>query len=46
MREKWLAFGDEFWIEDDSGERVYHVDGKALRMRKTLKLEDADGNEL
>jgi len=46
MREKWLAFGDDFWIEDDSGERVYHVDGKALRMRKTLKLEDAEGNEL
>jgi uncharacterized protein YxjI len=46
MREKWLAFGDDSWIEDDSGERVYHVDGKALRMRKTLKLEDAEGNEL
>jgi len=46
MREKWLAFGDDSWIEDESGERVYYVDGKALRMRKTLKLEDADGNEL
>jgi uncharacterized protein YxjI len=46
MREKWLAFGDDFWIEDESGDRVFHVDGKALRMRKTLKLEDADGNEL
>jgi uncharacterized protein YxjI len=25
---------------------VFRVDGKALRMRKTLKLEDLDGNEL
>jgi uncharacterized protein YxjI len=46
MREKFLAFGDDFWIEDDAGERVFRVDGKALRMRKTLKLEDLDGNEL
>jgi uncharacterized protein YxjI len=46
MREKWLAFGDDSWIEDDSGERIYRVDGKALRLRKTLKLEDLDGNEI
>jgi uncharacterized protein YxjI len=46
MREKWLAFGDDSWIEDESGERVYRVDGKALRLRKTLKLEDLDGNEI
>jgi uncharacterized protein YxjI len=46
MREKWLAFGDDFWIEDESGDRVYRVDGKALRLRKTLKLEDTEGNEL
>ena len=31
MREKWLAFGDDSWIEDESGERVFRVDGKALR---------------
>jgi uncharacterized protein YxjI len=46
MHEKWLAFGDDFWIEDEAGERVFRVDGKALRLRKTLKLEDLDGNEL
>ncbi len=46
MREKWLAFGDDFWIEDESGERVFRVDGKGLRIRKTLKLEDTEGNEL
>ncbi len=46
MREKMFAIGDDSWIEDEAGERVYRVNGKALRMRKTLKLEDLDGNEL
>jgi uncharacterized protein YxjI len=46
MREKWLAFGDDSWIEDEAGDRVYRVDGKALRLRKTLKLENLDGDEL
>jgi uncharacterized protein YxjI len=46
MREKMFAVGDDSWIEDESGERVYRVDGKAMRMRKTLKLEDLAGNEL
>ena len=46
MRQKWLAIGDDAWIEDEDGERVFRVDGKALRMRKTLKLEGRDGHEV
>jgi|SRR5829696_813071 len=46
MRQKLLSIGDDYWIEDDRGQRVFKVDGKALRMRKTLILEDAHGNEL
>jgi uncharacterized protein YxjI len=46
MREKLLAIGDDFWIENDQGERAYKVDGKAVRMRQTFVLEDASGNEL
>jgi uncharacterized protein YxjI len=46
MREKMFSIGDDFWIENDAGERVYKVDGKALRIRETLVLEDAFGNEL
>src|SRR5215469_8018912 len=41
MREKMLSIGDDFWIENDRGEKAYKVDGKALRVRSTLKLEDA-----
>lgn len=46
MREKLLAIGDDSWIEDESGRRAFKVDGKALRLRKTLVLEDPAGNEL
>jgi len=38
MREKMLSIGDDFWIEDDQGERAFRVDGKALRLRKTFHL--------
>jgi uncharacterized protein YxjI len=46
MRQKMVAIGDDFWIENDRGEKVYKVDGKALRVRQTLILEDARGQEL
>jgi uncharacterized protein YxjI len=46
MREKLLSIGDDFFIEDHRGRRVFHVDGKALRVRETLVFEDMAGNEL
>ena len=46
MREKLLSIGDDSWIENAEGEHVFKVNGKALRVRRTLILEDLDGNEL
>jgi uncharacterized protein YxjI len=46
MRERLLAIGDDFWIENDRGERAYKVDGKAFRLRKTFVLEDTSGDEV
>jgi uncharacterized protein YxjI len=46
MRQKMVAIGDDFWIENDKGQKVFKVDGKALRVRQTLIFEDAHGNEL
>jgi len=46
MREKMFAIGDDFWIEDSDGNKVFKVDGKAVRFRDTFILEDAHGNEL
>jgi uncharacterized protein YxjI len=43
MRQQMFAIGDDFWIETNDGRRVFKVDGKALRIRKTLILEDAGG---
>jgi uncharacterized protein YxjI len=46
MVEKVFAIGDDFWIENENGERAFKVDGKALRIRDTLVLEDPSGAEL
>jgi len=46
MREKMMAIGDDYWIEDDDGNKVFKVNGKAARLRETFILEDAQGNEL
>ena len=46
MRESLLTFGDDFWIENERGEKAYRVDGKAVRVRQTLIFEDARGKEL
>jgi uncharacterized protein YxjI len=46
MRQKMAAIGDDFWIENDHGQKVFKVDGKALRVRQTLIFEDAHGSEL
>jgi uncharacterized protein YxjI len=46
MREKMVSIGDDFWIENNHGQKVYKVDGKALRVRDTLKFEDTHGREL
>ena len=46
MRQRLASIGDDFWIETDDGQRAYKVDGKALRLRKTLIFEDTSGHEL
>jgi uncharacterized protein YxjI len=46
MRRKVLAIGDDFWIENEQGEHVFKVNGKALRARETFILERPSGEEL
>ncbi|MFO7631926.1 MAG: LURP-one-related family protein [Caldilinea sp.] len=46
MTQKMLSIGNDFWIENERGEKVFKVDGKALRVRNTLVFEDASGREL
>jgi len=46
MREKLASIGDDYWIEDEQGNRAFRVNGKALRARHTFVLEDAAGQEV
>jgi uncharacterized protein YxjI len=46
MRQRMISIGDDYVIENDHGERMFKLDGKALRLRKTILFEDMDGHEL
>ena len=46
MRQKLVSSGEDYWIENARGSRVYFVDGKAFRMREHLGFQNRQGNEL
>jgi uncharacterized protein YxjI len=46
VRDRLLGFGDDWWIEDERGTKVFLVDGKAMRLRDTFELKDARGRVL
>ena len=46
MVEKLVSIGDDFFIENEHGQRAFKVDGKALRVRDTLVFRDMQGNEV
>ncbi|MFC7095742.1 LURP-one-related/scramblase family protein [Halobaculum marinum] len=40
MTQKLISIGDDFFVENSAGERVFKIDGKALRVRDTLRMTD------
>ncbi|MEU1038168.1 LURP-one-related/scramblase family protein [Streptomyces sp. NPDC005551] len=46
VRERLLGLGDDYWIEDQHGNKTFLVDGKAMRVRDTFELKDAQGRVL
>ena len=46
MRERVFSIGDDYWIGTEGDNHAFKVDGKALRLRKTLVLESPSGEEL
>lgn len=46
IRKQAIALGDDFWVEDEAGEKVLHVDGKVVRLRDTYVIETPDGREV
>lgn len=46
VRDRILGFGEDYWIEDEHGDKVFLVDGKAMRLRDTFELKDLRGHVL
>jgi len=46
MKQRLMAIGEDFDIENEAGERVYHVDAKVMTVRDTLVITDSQGNQV
>jgi uncharacterized protein YxjI len=46
VRDRILGIGEDYWIEDEHGAKVFLVDGKAMRLRDTFELKDTHGRVL
>ena len=46
VRERVFDIGDDFWVTDEKDQRVFWVDGKALRLRTTFELRTPEGEVL
>jgi uncharacterized protein YxjI len=46
MKQKLFSFGDDFYIQDQSGAAVFYVDGKAFSLGNKFSFQDLAGNEL
>jgi uncharacterized protein YxjI len=46
MRQGLIGFGDDFWVRNEAGKKVFKVDGKSLRARDTFILKTAAGEEV
>jgi len=42
MTQKLVSIGNDYVVENAAGERVFTIDGKALRVRDTLKMTDVE----
>jgi uncharacterized protein YxjI len=46
IREKFFSIGDDFDVLDEDGNKLLHVDGKALSARDKVVIEDLSGAEV
>ncbi len=44
MKQKMLAFGDDYIVKNDEGDDVYYIDGKVFTIRDSLDIQDMEGN--
>jgi uncharacterized protein YxjI len=46
MQQKLISFGNDYWIVNAQGQRVFFVDSKTFFLREHLGFKDVQGNEL
>ena len=46
MRQHFLSWGDDFTVQDESGQDGFYVDGKAFSLGDQLSFQDMEGHEL
>ncbi len=46
MKQNLFSWGDDFHIENEAGEDVFFVDGRAFSLGNRLSFQDLNGNEL
>ncbi|AFV24409.1 hypothetical protein Mpsy_2205 [Methanolobus psychrophilus R15] len=46
MHQRFFTIGDRFFIENEQGDKVFQVENKVLRLRKTLNFQDLQGNDI
>jgi uncharacterized protein YxjI len=46
MKQKLFSLGDDFYIQDESGQNAFFVDGKVFTLGDQLSFQDLAGNEL
>jgi uncharacterized protein YxjI len=46
IREKFFHLGEDSDITDETGQPVFHVDGKVFTLHHTLVMRDLSGNEV
>ncbi len=46
MKQRLFSFGDDFYIQDASGQDAFFVDGKVFALGDQLSFQDLAGNEL
>jgi uncharacterized protein YxjI len=46
MKQKLFCWGDDFRIQNEAGEDVFFVDGRAFSIGDKLSFQDMSGNEL
>lgn len=46
MRQKWLAWGDDYIVTDAADREIYYIDGRAFSLGSKLSFQDMAGQEL